>query len=149
MADVFSKKKRSAIMAAIKGKGARSTELAVRSILRRLGITGWRANLNSIPGTPDFAFLKIKLAVFVDGCFWHGCKTCLRNRRPATNVVFWRKKIAGNIRRDNRVNRGLRRLGWSVLRIWEHSVEKNRATVEKRLSRAVAQCRRGNGGKGN
>lgn len=138
MADVFSKKKRSAVMAAIKAKGTRSTELAVRGILKRLGITGWRANLKSVTGTPDFVFLKIKLAIFVDGCFWHGCETCLRNRRPATNAAFWRKKIAGNKKRDNRVVRRLHRQGWSVLRIWEHSVEKSEAMVGRRLLRAVA-----------
>lgn len=138
MADVFSKKKRSAVMAAIKGKGTRSTELAVRHLLKKLGITGWRANLASIPGKPDFAFPKIKLAVFVDGCFWHGCKVCTKNRKPQTNAAFWRKKISGNIRRDKRVNRELNRLDWSVLRIWEHSVEKKGAVVENRLLKAVA-----------
>lgn len=141
MADIFSKKKRSAIMAAIKAKGTRSTELAVRRILRGSGITGWRANLKAVPGTPDFVFLKIKLAVFVDGCFWHGCPTCIRNRRPSTNAGFWRKKIAGNKRRDKRVDRKLRRMGWSVIRIWEHSVEKDGAKVGKRLLKAVSFSR--------
>jgi len=137
MADVFSKKKRSAVMAAIKGQGTHSTELAVRSMLKKLGITGWRANLASIPGKPDFAFRKIKLAIFVDGCFWHGCKTCKRNLKPGTNAAFWRKKIADNIRRDKRVNKRLNRLEWSVLRIWEHSVSKNVPSMGRRLLKAV------------
>jgi len=137
MTDVFSKKKRSAIMAAIKGRGACSTEVAVRRILKRLGITKWRSHLDSIPGKPDFAFRKIKLAVFVDGCFWHGCKVCTKNRKPATNAAFWRKKIAGNMRRDKRVNRELNLLGWSVLRIWEHSVEKNSDKVANRLAKTI------------
>lgn len=139
MADVFSKKKRSAIMAAVKGRGTRSTELAVRCLLRKHHMAGWRSNLASMPGTPDFVFKKIKLAVFVDGCFWHGCPVCTRNRNPETNAAFWRKKISGNMRRDNRVNRALNRMGWSVLRIWEHSVEKNTGGVEKRLLKAVAR----------
>jgi len=138
MADVFSKKKRSAIMAAIKGRGTKSTELAVRAILKRLGITGWRSNLESIPGKPDFAFRKIKLAVFVDGCFWHGCKTCARNLKPRTNTAFWRKKIEANIRRDKRVNRRLNRLGWSVLRVWEHSTSKDILSVGRRLARVIS-----------
>lgn len=138
MADVFSKKTRSAIMAAIKSRGTRTTELAVRSLLRRHGITGWRANLRTVPGTPDFAFSKIKLAVFVDGCFWHGCKKCLRNRKPATNASYWQKKIAANILRDRRVNRRLNRIGWSVLRIWEHSVEKKRQAVIMRLLKKIS-----------
>jgi len=133
MADVFSKKKRSAVMAAIKGRGNHSTELAVRGILKNLGITGWRANLASIPGEPDFAFPKIKLAVFVDGCFWHGCKTCVRNLKPGTNTAYWRKKIDANIHRDKRIDRQLNRLGWSAIRIWEHSVKKNGAVVGRRL----------------
>lgn len=137
MVDVFSKAKRSVVMAAIKGKGTRSTELAVRSLLKKLKITGWRSNLVSLPGKPDFAFPKIKLAVFVDGCFWHGCKGCAKNRMPATNARFWHKKIWGNIRRDKQVNRKLNRLGWSILRIWEHAVEKNIGKVEKRLLKAV------------
>lgn len=138
MADVFSKKKRSAVMAAIKGRGNRSTELEVRRLLRKLGITGWRANFDSIQGKPDFAFPKIKLAVFVDGCFWHGCKICARNLKPRTNSAFWRKKVADNIRRDKRVNRRLNRLGWSVLRIWEHSATKNKKLVGRRLANAVS-----------
>lgn len=137
MADVFSKKGRSAVMAAVKGRGNNSTEQAVRGILKKLGITGWRSNLASIPGKPDFAFSKIKLTVFVDGCFWHGCKTCVRNLKPGTNATYWRKKIDTNIRRDKRINRQLNRLGWSVLRIWEHSVKKNGAAVGKRLLNAV------------
>jgi len=124
-------------MAAIKGRGACSTEVAVRRILKRLGITKWRSHLDSIPGKPDFAFRKIKLAVFVDGCFWHGCKVCTKNRKPATNAAFWRKKIAGNMRRDKRVNRELNLLGWSVLRIWEHSVEKNSDKVANRLAKTI------------
>lgn len=142
MADVFSREKRSAIMAAIKGRGTLSTEVAVRRLLRRQGITGWRSHLESIPGRPDFAFRKERIAVFVDGCFWHGCRTCTRNRRPATNAVFWSQKIDGNMRRDRRANRALRLRGWTVLRIWEHSVEKHSERVARRLSAAV-----GNGGR--
>lgn len=139
MSDVFSKKKRSAVMAAIKGRGNRSTELAVRGMLKSRGITGWRANLASIPGKPDFAFPKIKLAVFVDGCFWHGCKRCLRRRRkPETNAAYWRNKIRTNIVRDSRVNRRLNRLGWAVLRIREHSVTKNGAGVINRLMKKIS-----------
>lgn len=124
-------------MAAIKGRGNRSTELAVRGMLKKLGITGWRANLVSIPGKPDFAFPKIKLAIFVDGCFWHGCKKCLRNRKPGINAAYWRNKIAGNVSRDKRINRKLNRYGWSVLRIWEHLIEKKHTVVENRIAKAV------------
>jgi len=138
--DSVSKRKRSEIMGLVRGKGNKSTELAVRAIFKRLSLTGWRSHLHSIPGKPDFAFPKIKLAVFVDGCFWHGCPACARNK-PRTNAGFWRKKIAANICRDKSVNRQLNRLGWRVLRIWEHSVAKKVSLIENRLSKAVSAKR--------
>jgi DNA mismatch endonuclease (patch repair protein) len=86
-------------------------------------------------GRPDFVFPDLKLAVFVDGCFWHGCPRHFI--RPRGNAAFWRKKIAGNKSRDRIVNRTLRRMGWRVLRIWEHElVGKNEARLIGRLQRA-------------
>jgi len=137
MADVFSKKKRSAVMAAIRGRDNRSTELAVRGMLRKLGITGWRANLASIPGKPDFAFPKIKLAVFVDGCFWHGCAKCSRNLVPATNPDFWQLKIEKNKTRDRKISRELRQKGWHVIRVWEHDLKKHSQGFLNRIKRTV------------
>lgn len=133
MADVFSKKKRSAVMAAIKSRGTRTTEVALRKLLRKSGIIGWRANLRSLPGTPDFAFRSVKVAIFVDGCFWHGCKICVRQLKPATNVGFWKKKIENNKRRDNKVSRQLRRMGWAALRIWEHDIGGNPDGIVRRI----------------
>jgi DNA mismatch endonuclease Vsr len=69
---------------------------------------------------PDFVFQEARVAVFVDGCFWHGCPRCYV--RPRGNAAFWRKKLATNRARDRRVNRALRRLGWRVVRIWEHEL---------------------------
>jgi DNA mismatch endonuclease (patch repair protein) len=69
---------------------------------------------------PDFVFPKLKTAVFVDGCFWHGCPR--HGTQPRTNAAFWRKKIEGNRTRDRRVNRALRARGWEVVRIWEHAL---------------------------
>lgn len=139
--DVFTREKRSAIMAAIKGRGAVSTEVAVRTLLKRCQLKGWRSHLNSLPGRPDFAFPTENVAVFVDGCFWHGCRTCTKGRRPAVNAAFWHEKISGNIRRDRRVARALRKRGWTVVRIWEHSVEKEPGRVARRLLKAVARSR--------
>ena len=70
---------------------------------------------------PDFVFPKLRLAVFVDGCFWHGCPR--HGSQPKGNGAFWRKKLAANVARDRRVNRALRRSGWKVLRIWEHALK--------------------------
>jgi DNA mismatch endonuclease (patch repair protein) len=119
MADVFTKSKRSEVMARIRSRGNRDTELALARLLRRHGITGWRRN-QALFGKPDFVFRKLKLAIFVDGCFWHTCpwhSTKLRH-----NAAFWRRKLAANKARDRRVNRALRRAGWRVLRIWEHEL---------------------------
>ena len=107
---------RSWLMSRIRGKGNEKTEVRLARLLRKAGISGWRRHL-SIPGRPDFAFKKQKVAVFVDGCFWHGCPRCFR--LPKQNRAFWKAKIEGNRRRDRSVNGRLRRLGWEVVRIRE------------------------------
>jgi DNA mismatch endonuclease (patch repair protein) len=132
MADVFSKSKRSEVMSRIRGRGNKDTELALAKLLRRNKITGWRRN-QKIFGKPDFIFRQARLALFVDGCFWHGCPK--HGTQPAGNRSFWKKKFARNIARDRLVNRALRRAGWRVLRIWEHDLHratKRQATKDKR-----------------
>lgn len=121
MPDIFTKEKRSEVMSLIRAKGNKETEQALAKLLRSEGITGWRRHL-PLPGKPDFAFRKQRLAVFVDGCFWHGCPRCYV--RPTTNEAFWEKKRKGNMARDHRVARQLRRQGWKVIRIWEHSLRR-------------------------
>src|SRR5437762_1508759 len=134
MADVFSPAKRSLIMAAIKGKGTKTTELAVRRLLRIHRITGWRAHIASIIGKPDFVFLKRKIAVFVDGCFWHGCPKCRRNLKPTSNSAFWCAKFQANRRRDKVATAALRRKGWRVLRLWEHDIRKKPGIILRRIT---------------
>ena len=112
-------------MALIRGKGNKQTEQALLLLLRQNKVTGWRRHL-PLPGKPDFAFPKQKVAVFVDGCFWHGCPKCYT--RPKTNRKFWDKKREDNMARDKRVNRQLRRKGWKVIRIWQHALKKSPAT---------------------
>ena len=116
MTDIFSKQKRSEVMSKILGKGNAKTEIRLAMLLRKAVIRGWRRHL-PIPGRPDFSFRKQKVAVFVDGCFWHGCPKCFR--LPKQNRAFWKAKIQGNQRRDRSVNTRLRRLGWKVIRIRE------------------------------
>jgi DNA mismatch endonuclease (patch repair protein) len=101
-------------MSRIRGKGNQKTEIRLAMLLRKAGIRGWRRHL-PIPGRPDFSFRKKKVAVFVDGCFWHGCPRCFR--LPKQNRAFWKAKIEGNRKRDLSVNGRLRRLGWKVIRI--------------------------------
>lgn len=97
MADVFSKRKRSQVMATIRSFGNKNTELSLMEILRRHEIKGWRRHLPLI-GKPDFAFSKQRVIIFVDGCFWHGCKK--HSRLPKSNLEYWQAKLSRNIRRD-------------------------------------------------
>src|SRR2546430_3690772 len=97
MADVLSKKKRSEVMASIRSSGNRDTEQKLIAILRAHGLTGWRRN-QKLLGKPDFVFLGERLAVFVDGCFWHGCP--IHCRRPSSNRGYWLPKILQNRKRD-------------------------------------------------
>ena len=135
MADVFSKSKRSEVMSQIRSRGNQATELALAKLFRRHKITGWRRN-QKVFGKPDFIFPKHKLAVFVDGCFWHGCPK--HGTQPKGNAAFWRKKISRNQIRDRLVTRTLRKAGWRVLRIWEHELTRNKVIHPlKKIQRAV------------
>lgn len=128
MADVFSKKKRSQVMARVKSTGNKVTEHKLIEIFRRNNVTGWRRHLR-LPGRPDFAFTEQRLAVFSDGCFWHGCPRHLR--MPSSNRVYWLGKIARNQARDRGVTRKLRQLGWRVLRLWEHELRNESRTLSR------------------
>jgi DNA mismatch endonuclease (patch repair protein) len=123
--DTFSKDKRSWIMAQVKSEGNRSTETRLAFLLRQEGITGWRRGY-CLRGKPDFVFPKARVAVFVDGCFWHGHPT--KCRMPEAHRAYWQRKIAGNVARDRQVTRALGKQGWKVIRIWEDSIEKS-ATI--------------------
>jgi DNA mismatch endonuclease (patch repair protein) len=132
MADVFTKKKRSSVMSAIRSTGNRDTELKLLKIMKDHGIRGWRRNLR-IPGRPDFCFPRTKLAVFVDGCFWHGCP--MHGRKPTSNIEYWHSKLEKNQARDLAVNQLLRNKGWRVLRIWEHDLK-----ISRRLARKIERA---------
>ena len=119
MADTLTRQKRSEVMAAISSSGNLATELRLASILRSSGITGWRRH-QALPGRPDFAFHRERLAVFVDGCFWHGCPW--HCRMPKSRQSYWKPKIARNKTRDKAVRGLLAAAGWLVHRIWEHSL---------------------------
>ncbi len=135
MADTFSKQKRSQVMALIRSHGNKATELRLIVIFREAGIVGWRRK-QALAGKPDFVFRKQRLAVFVDGCFWHGCPKCYR--RPASNQEYWDDKIQRNRKRDKLVTRELRKTGWRVLRIWGHQLsEKGKGRLIQRLRQAL------------
>lgn len=154
-------------MARIPSRGNQATELALAKLLRAHGITGWRRQIQiccrarsplraggkiskagahgvSRPAfrvRPDFIFPKFRLAVFVDGCFWHGCPR--HATTPKNNRRFWQKKLSANKRRDALVTRTLRRNGWRVVRLWECAVQQaikqpgNAARLWQRLQRPL------------
>lgn len=132
MADVFSNKKRSEIMKKVRSKNNKSTELKLIQIFNENHIIGWRRNY-PVKGHPDFVFLNSKVAVFVDGCFWHG-HDC-RNTRPSDNAEYWAKKRERNIRHDKEITALFEQRGWTVIRIWECELKKkNRDTLLKKLT---------------
>lgn len=132
MADVFDKEKRSDIMRSVRSRKNKSTELRLIEIFNKNGIKGWRRNY-PVKGHPDFVFQEKKVAVFVDGCFWHG-HDC-RNTRPSDNQAYWQRKRERNIRHDLEVTALFESRGWIVLRIWECELKKkNEAVIIERLS---------------
>jgi DNA mismatch endonuclease (patch repair protein) len=179
MPDVFTKAKRSEVMSRIRGRGNKDTELVLAKLLRAHGITGWRRHVrlnvesrkSKVEGErrsgprlsafvlrlavrPDFVFRKSRMALFVDGCFWHGCpKHCKyakwltraalnnppspRDRLRRTGRAFWRRKLAANKERDRRVNRALRRAGWCALRIWECELAKRPEICVRRIEKTL------------
>ena len=107
-------------MAAIRSRGNKSTEIVLRMSLVQRGISGWVMHDRTVPGTPDFFFPKRKVAVFVDGCFWHSCPKC--GTLPKTRTAFWRAKFERNKERDRANKRLLTKMGVEVIRIWEHQL---------------------------
>lgn len=121
MTDIFSEGKRSVIMSHIKSSHNKTTEEKLISLFRKYGVKGWRRKYK-VFGKPDFVFHKQRVAVFVDGCFWHG-HDC-RNTQSKQNADFWKEKISRNKVRDKEVTLRLEKLGWTVLRIWECELKK-------------------------
>ena len=120
-------------MAAVRHE-ATAAELALRHALRRHGVSGYRVNLRSLPGTPDIAFTRWRVAVFVDGAFWHGHP----RKFPADKMSdYWVKKIDGNRRRDRRVSKKLRAMGWRVLRFWDFELGGDCGRAVRRIKGAL------------
>lgn len=121
MSDVWSKAERSAIMRLVKSHGNKSTEIKLIEVFQQMGFVGWRRNY-PVKGNPDFVFLRKKVAVFADGCFWHG-HDC-RNTYPKDNEDYWAAKRRYNMRRDLEVTAVFEQRGWTVIRIWECELKK-------------------------
>lgn len=139
--DNHTRQQRSHNMACIRSKNNTSTEIRMIELLRSWSVTGWRRGF-PLSGKPDFAFPKARLALFIDGCFWHGCPRCALT--PATNRHYWNPKIRRNIKRDRVVRQILLSNGWHVLRVWEHSLL-HPIYVRRRLIRALLDVRQDEG----
>ena len=151
MADILTPRQRSERMARVRGRGNRSTEVALARAFRLNGVSGWRRHVRlrlqtagatlaggSRPSPfvrPDFVFPTPRIAVFVDGCFWHACP--LHGTRPVGNASFWAVKLEANRRRDRLTTASLRRAGWVVVRVWEHDVKKRLDSCVRRVQRAL------------
>ena len=131
MSDNLTPSQRSYSMSRIRSRGNSSTELRLIELMRGAGVSGWRRK-SKLRGKPDFVFPRFRTAVFVDGCYWHGCRKCALGSK--SNTEYWKPKIAGNIKRDRANNRSLKEDGWSVIRIWEHDL---RATPMKCLAKIM------------
>ena len=138
MTDTVDTATRSRFMAAVKSRGNLSTEARMIRLLRESKLSGWRRHL-PLEGTPDFCWPQRKVALFVDGCFWHGCPHC--KKASKSNLNYWQTKIAANKRRDRRVSSALRSEGWIVLRIWECRLRKNAAQCVARVKKAIERVR--------
>ena len=128
--DTVSKKQRSYIMSQIRGTKTKP-ELIVKENIdgRKL-----RYQPKGIPERPDFANKTKKVAVFIDGCFWHKCPRCYKP--PKSNKKYWKAKVERNTKRDRHVNRKMRKEGWTVLRFWEHQVKENKSYVLKKINKS-------------
>ena len=130
MTDIFSKAKRSEIMSKVKNKDSK-IEIAFRKALWKKGFR-YRKNVGAYFGKPDLVLKKYKTVIFVDSCFWHGCrKHCVL---PASNKKFWEKKIERTKQRDKEVSKYYKKEGWQALRVWEHDVLKNFDKTIDRIS---------------
>lgn len=129
MTDTFTKKQRSYIMSRVKGTNT-TPELMFRKLLHSTGLR-YRLHYN-LPGKPDVAIVSKKVAIFIDGCFWHKCPKCFRP--PKSNRDYWEAKIKGNLKRASAVNKKLKRAGWTVVRIWEHEAAQG---IQKRVNKIL------------
>jgi DNA mismatch endonuclease (patch repair protein) len=132
--DIYNAEKRSALMRAVRSHGNATTEWRLIAIFRSTHVRGWRRGYKLF-GRPDFVFPKSRVAVFVDGCFWHGCR--VHYQVPKSRPQFWRNKIRLNIHRDRLVNAELRKSGWRVIRIWEHEIRRDYRVAVKKIGRAL------------
>lgn len=134
MTDAIDRQRRSENMAAIKRKDT-TIEQTLRSALWASGLRGYRLDVAAVPGRPDIVFSRGRVAIFVDGCFWHRCPECYRE--PKSNTDYWRAKAERNVTRDRAVDQELLSAGWQVVRLWEHEIERDLSGCVVRIRSAL------------
>jgi DNA mismatch endonuclease (patch repair protein) len=131
---------RSRNMRAIRSFGNKSTERRLASLFKKHHLRGWRSHSLDVVGKPDFVIKQKRVAVFVDGCFFHGCPRC--GHVPRTNRLYWAAKITRNKRRDAAISKALRKLGYQVVRVWECQLKRYPERCVARIVRALAPKRK-------
>jgi DNA mismatch endonuclease (patch repair protein) len=140
MADNLNPEDRRKTMQAVKGKGTR-LERRLFAMLAGMRVKGWKKNASDIEGKPDVVFSHEKLAIFIDGCFWHGCPVCNR-KLPETNHEYWVRKINRNVELAKIHNQKLADDGWIIIRVWEHEIrdkaamQRIKSTIRQVLTRS-------------
>lgn len=135
MSDIFSKKKRSQIMASVRSTETKP-EIAIRKFLFSKGYR-FRKNVKSLPGKPDIVLPKYRTIILIHGCFWHGHTNCDAATIPKSNKAYWKNKIQTNIERDKRNKNALKKSGWNVITIWECKL-KNKKAFEKEGGKLIS-----------
>jgi DNA mismatch endonuclease, patch repair protein len=138
--DVHDRETRSFNMSRIRSRDTKP-EIRLRRLLWACGLRGYRLH-KKLPGKPDIVYSRVRLAIFIDGCFWHGCTECGDGRTPSSNTSYWSAKRKMNQERDVRRTRELEQMGWRVVRLWEHQVTKEAESCVVLIERLVLGANR-------
>lgn len=127
----------SRVMSSNRAKGTKP-ELALRKLLHSNGYRGYRTNYKKVPGTPDIAFVSKKIAIFINGCYWHRCPNC-KLPLPKSNSIFWEDKFNKNVIRDKKKIEQLKEMGWTVITVWECQLKKDQ--LERTISSVIKKIK--------
>jgi len=123
-------------MSSIRGKNTKP-EITIRRLIWSKGAR-YRIHDKTVFGCPDISNKSKRMAIFVDGCFWHGCHICYKE--PKTNTVFWRNKIQRNKKRRSEVKKTLKIQGWKIMEVWEHQINKNPHALADKIVNRFSEC---------
>jgi DNA mismatch endonuclease, patch repair protein len=125
----------SKVMSSIKASNTKP-EMLLRNMLYNTGNRGYRKNFKDLPGKPDIVYTKQKVAIFINGCYWHGCEQC-GWKPPKHNSEYWVNKITKNRQRDIAKKENLERLGFTVITVWEHEIKSDLGKVVQKIQKSL------------